>query len=109
MTVKAIDAARGVLTYEEWLRQLEALRIGYQRGRITVFPDGSVALPCPPGRSWQEVSAFMARMYAQAEHVTIHRGEHKPIDARAYEIARNYDGDKKKFTKIIAALVEHKD
>jgi hypothetical protein len=76
-------------TYEEYIRLMEQMRLNWGR----VQRDGRFYDPRIGRYRWGPIQ---------------HPGP-MPIDLKAYVVARQYDGDKYTFPKVIPELVKHKE
>jgi hypothetical protein len=74
-------------SYDEYIRDIAKLRRDFRRGRF--FESCERGSP-----HWLE--SFNNRPWLM------------PIELRAFDVARHFDGDKRRFGKIIAELAEHK-
>src|SRR5262249_26178470 len=113
MTTNAIEIAAEARSYSDWIRAMEGIRRGYQRGELNCIDLGMSF------KAWGEwVSKTGQRTNWSGTAVKRPDGP-MPIDLRAYIVAREFDptrmsrADRTKkshtFPKVIAELVAHQD
>jgi len=101
----AIESREDARTYSEWLKAMEAMRLGLRRGWIS--PRDLDQL-----RPWETYEEMLQRMRADNRKlVPLALDGPMPLDLRAYIVAKDFDPTKKgrTFPKIIAELVKCKD